>query len=70
MPASESADPHATSTPPECVVEEVLARFHAYARIRRSRDRILSARRYSPRDEQQAFDDLHRAMTRLRSPAR
>ncbi|MEV0007173.1 hypothetical protein [Streptomyces sp. NPDC047973] len=52
------------------MVEEVLARFHDYARIRRSRDRVLSARRYSPRDEQQAFDDLHRAITRLRGPAR
>ncbi|MEV6260978.1 hypothetical protein AB0M42_09540 [Streptomyces sp. NPDC051784] len=56
-----------TSPSRDDTIEEVLTSFYDYARVRGSRDRILTTRPHSPRDEQRAFDALHRAMTRLRT---
>ncbi|MFG3246289.1 hypothetical protein [Streptomyces sp. NPDC048187] len=51
-------------------MEEVIAAFDAYARIRKAGDGILTAVRFSRADEQRAFDDLQRAVTRLRASSR
>jgi len=58
------------STPQEIVIQEVLARFDAYARIRGARDSVLAASRVSPREEERAFDDLQQAISRLRTVPR
>ncbi|MFE2971830.1 hypothetical protein ACFXKC_51340 [Streptomyces sp. NPDC059340] len=67
--------PNAPSTPPpptpqERAVQEVLTCFDAYARIRASRDSLLSASRVRPREEERAFDDLQQAISRLRTASR
>ncbi|MEV6294921.1 hypothetical protein AB0M41_31830 [Streptomyces sp. NPDC051896] len=48
------------------VVQDVLNRFDAYARIRGSRDSVFQASRFTPREEQRAFDELEQSITRLR----
>ncbi|WP_327724997.1 hypothetical protein [Streptomyces europaeiscabiei] len=48
------------------VVQDALARFDAYARIRGGRDSIFLASRSTPQQEQRAFDDLALAMAGLR----
>ncbi|MFE4053181.1 hypothetical protein [Streptomyces sp. YIM B13518] len=59
--------PHVPSPPPLDLVNDVVTRFDAYARARATRDSLLPAARTTPRHEQQAFDDLQAAVTRLRS---
>ncbi|MEU7383936.1 MULTISPECIES: hypothetical protein [unclassified Streptomyces] len=49
------------------LVHEVLARFDAYARLRRGRDSLFQASRTTPQQEQRAFDDLAQAISRLRN---
>ncbi|MGW3745109.1 hypothetical protein ACWD62_32135 [Streptomyces sp. NPDC005146] len=55
--------------PPQELVDDVLARFDAYARIRAGRDSMFDASRSTPRQEQRAFDDLEQAVVRLRNTA-
>ncbi|MFJ4517985.1 hypothetical protein [Streptomyces sp. NPDC088816] len=47
-------------------VQQVLACFDAYDRVRRAHDSLLPTNRVSPREEQRAFDDLRKAIERLR----
>ncbi|MCX5401582.1 hypothetical protein [Streptomyces sp. NBC_00102] len=60
--------PSATPSPQQTMHEarEAIARFEAYARIRGARNSIFQASRVSPHEEQGAFDDLERAIIRLR----
>ncbi|MDT0474360.1 hypothetical protein ACIQKE_30385 [Streptomyces griseoviridis] len=51
---------------PEDVVQEVLIRFDSYERVRGARDSLLSASRVGPREEERSFEDLRRAVARLR----
>ncbi|MFE6041245.1 hypothetical protein [Streptomyces sp. NPDC056452] len=70
MSFSENASGSSPSAPEETIVEEVLGCFDVYARFRRARDSILNPVRFSPRDEQRAYDDLQRAISRLRTVRR
>ncbi|MBO0914483.1 hypothetical protein J1C73_09215 [Streptomyces laculatispora] len=54
------------SAPQEPVIQQVLACFDAYARVRGTRDSILPASRVTPREEQRAFDELRQAVGWLR----
>lgn len=67
MSSSDSASGPFPSAPEETIVQEVLGCFDVYARIRRARDSILTPVRFSPRDEQRAYDDLQQAISRLRT---
>ncbi|CAM5704530.1 hypothetical protein SALBM311S_00845 [Streptomyces alboniger] len=49
------------------LVQEVLTRFDAYARIRGGRDSILAASRTTGQQENSAFNDLAEAVDRLRN---
>ncbi|MFD5876724.1 hypothetical protein [Streptomyces sp. NPDC060322] len=60
----------ADSVPQETIVQEVLGCFDAYARIRKAHDSICTPVRFSPREEQRAYDDLQRAVSRLRASSR
>ncbi|WP_331732001.1 hypothetical protein [Streptomyces sp. NBC_00989] len=69
------SSPNGPSSPPpptrqELAVQEVLTCFDAYARIRASRDSVLSAARVGPREEERAFADLQQAVSRLRTASR
>ncbi|MEU8627792.1 hypothetical protein [Streptomyces sp. NPDC048669] len=57
------------SLPREPLIQQVLACFDAYARVRGTRDSILPASRVTPREEQRAFDELRQAVARLRDAA-
>ncbi|MER7490301.1 hypothetical protein ABTY20_31340 [Streptomyces sp. NPDC126497] len=59
--------PHAPSPPPLDLVAEVVTRFDAYARARAARDSLFPTARATPRHEEQAFDALQTAVTRLRN---
>ncbi|MFB7421025.1 hypothetical protein ACFC1L_41405 [Streptomyces sp. NPDC056210] len=59
----------ASRRPRQELVDDVLARFDAYARIRAGRDSVFEVSRSTPQQEQRAFDDLEQAVARLRSTA-
>ncbi|MEU5059954.1 MULTISPECIES: hypothetical protein [Streptomyces] len=59
----------ASHRPRQELVDDVLARFDAYARIRAGRDSVFEVSRSTPQQEQRAFDDLEQAVARLRSTA-
>ncbi|MEZ3181789.1 hypothetical protein KYY02_24880 [Streptomyces pimonensis] len=59
--------PHVPAPPLPDLVNDVVTRFDAYARTRAMRDSLLPTARTTPRHEQQAFDDLQAAVTRLRN---
>lgn len=63
-------DPSPSLPPESLLIQEVITTFDAYARIRKAGDGILTAVRYSSGDEERAFDDLQRAVTRLRTSSR
>ncbi|MFC5075147.1 hypothetical protein ACFPN0_26915 [Kitasatospora cinereorecta] len=48
------------------LVEQVLSCFDAYNRARGARNGLLFGPRASPREEQRTFDDLQRAIEKLR----
>ncbi|MFE7708840.1 hypothetical protein ACFU6I_24270 [Streptomyces sp. NPDC057486] len=51
----------------EDLIDNVVARFAVYARARSARGSILGGTMATPRQEQQAFDDLQDAVARLRA---
>ncbi|WP_329111632.1 hypothetical protein OG724_27525 [[Kitasatospora] papulosa] len=51
---------------PSALVEQALSSFDAYNRARGARSGLLFGPRASPREEQRAFDDLQRAIEKLR----
>ncbi|MFI2645593.1 hypothetical protein [Streptomyces sp. NPDC018610] len=62
--------PQKPSPSPQESIQQVLACFDAYARARRARDSLLPAGRVSPREEERVFDELRRAIERLRNSTR
>ncbi|XIG72032.1 hypothetical protein C1N81_00505 (plasmid) [Streptomyces sp. SGAir0957] len=57
---------HAGSGPPDDAVADVVTCFDAYARIRSARNHVFNASRSTERDEERAFQELGRAVARLR----
>ncbi|MFI8090830.1 hypothetical protein ACIF9R_21330 [Streptomyces sp. NPDC086080] len=55
---------------PQDLIEDVVARFDAYARARAASESLFPTARATPRQEQRAFDDLQAAVTRLRNSLR
>ncbi|MDT0438924.1 MULTISPECIES: hypothetical protein [Streptomyces] len=66
MPPQNGSPPQGSPLSPEAAVQEVLVRFDSYARVRGARDSLLSASRTGPGEEERSFEDLRRAVTRLR----
>ncbi|MZD06281.1 hypothetical protein GTW43_14435 [Streptomyces sp. SID5785] len=52
------------------LIADVVTRFDAYVRARSARDGIFGSSHADPRQEQRVFDDLQRAMVRLRGSVR
>ncbi|MBK3576465.1 hypothetical protein JHN63_22175 [Streptomyces sp. MBT65] len=70
MPSPNTPSVPPPLTPQERAVQDVLTCFDAYARVRAARDSVLSSSRAGPWEEERAFDDLQRAVARLRTASR